>query len=99
MITNMEHISTPKVDNVKLIDRFNLKSSAVGSLYLTTTHLIFVSSSGNVFGSAHREQEEQAANPNPTSELWILHMLINNVEKPFLTTAGMQLRISCSNFR
>ncbi|XP_064607612.1 myotubularin-related protein 8-like isoform X2 [Liolophura sinensis] len=42
----MEHIRTPKVENVKLIDRFNARNPAVGTLYLTTTHLIFVDPSG-----------------------------------------------------
>ena len=61
----MDHITTPKVDNVRLLDRLNppttssgataasrLSSAAssardgdaIGTLYLTTTHLIFVDS-------------------------------------------------------
>ena len=67
-IDNMDHITTPKVDNVRLLDRLNpptpsagagnaanaaasrLAASssrdgdAIGTLYLTTTHLIFVDS-------------------------------------------------------
>jgi len=39
----MEHIATPKVENVHLLDNLNTKNSKVGTLYLTTTHLIFVS--------------------------------------------------------
>lgn len=39
----MEHIQTPKVENVKLLNKFSPKASPVGTLYLTTTHLIFVS--------------------------------------------------------
>jgi len=39
----MEHIATPKVENVQLLDNINTKSSSVGTLYITTTHLIFVS--------------------------------------------------------
>ncbi|MEE6508870.1 hypothetical protein FKM82_023313 [Ascaphus truei] len=38
----MEHISTPKVENVKLLDRYTNKKSATGTLYLTATHLIYV---------------------------------------------------------
>ncbi|XP_040179891.1 myotubularin-related protein 8 [Rana temporaria] len=38
----MEHISTPKVENVKLIDRYTNKRPANGTLYLTATHLIYV---------------------------------------------------------
>ena len=32
-------------------------------------------------------------------ETWILHMLMNSIEKPVLTTSGSQLKISCANFR
>ncbi|XP_072287102.1 phosphatidylinositol-3,5-bisphosphate 3-phosphatase MTMR8-like isoform X2 [Pyxicephalus adspersus] len=38
----MEHISTPKVENVKLLDRYTNKRPANGTLYLTATHLIYV---------------------------------------------------------
>lgn len=37
----MEHIRTPKVEQVKLLDRFSNKSTT-GTLHLTATHLIFV---------------------------------------------------------
>ncbi|XP_068211304.1 myotubularin-related protein 6 isoform X3 [Palaemon carinicauda] len=37
----MEHIKTPKVENVRLLDRFASRKST-GTLYLTATHLIFV---------------------------------------------------------
>uniref|UniRef100_A0A672PY34 Myotubularin-related protein 6-like n=1 Tax=Sinocyclocheilus grahami TaxID=75366 RepID=A0A672PY34_SINGR len=39
----MEHIRTPKVEQVKLLDRFSNKS-VIGTLHLTATHLIFVES-------------------------------------------------------
>ncbi|KAL3880470.1 hypothetical protein ACJMK2_032706 [Sinanodonta woodiana] len=42
----MEHIRIPKVDGVKLMDRFNARNMACGTLYLTTTHLIFVDNGG-----------------------------------------------------
>ncbi|XP_076467720.1 phosphatidylinositol-3,5-bisphosphate 3-phosphatase MTMR8-like isoform X2 [Babylonia areolata] len=42
----MERITTPKVENVKLLDRFNVRQPAMGTLYLTTTHLIFVDNEG-----------------------------------------------------
>lgn len=80
----MEHILTPKVENVKLLDKFNAKSSPMGTLYLTTTHLIFVSS--------NPDQEVK-------KEVWILHMLMQTVEKPNLTTSGTQIKISCSHFQ
>ena len=39
----MEHIATPKVENVHLLNPVNLRDSRVGTLYITTTHLIFAS--------------------------------------------------------
>lgn len=38
----MEHIRTPKVENVRLVDRVSCKKAALGTLYLTATHVIFV---------------------------------------------------------
>jgi hypothetical protein len=38
----MEHIRTAKVENVKLLDKITPKSSPIGTLYLTTSHLIFI---------------------------------------------------------
>lgn len=76
----MEHIHTPKVEAVKLLDRLNPRNSPIGTLYLTTSHLIFI--------------EAQAK-----KELWILHMLMNSIDKPLLTTSGSQLRIVCSHFQ
>ncbi|XP_020738998.2 phosphatidylinositol-3-phosphate phosphatase MTMR7 [Odocoileus virginianus] len=38
----MEHIRTPKVENVRLVDRISSKKAALGTLYLTATHVIFV---------------------------------------------------------
>ncbi|XP_041076885.1 myotubularin-related protein 8-like [Polyodon spathula] len=37
----MDHINTPKVEQVKLLDRYT-KKPAAGTLYLTATHLIYV---------------------------------------------------------
>lgn len=31
-----------KVENVRMVDRYNSKNPSVGTLYLTATHLIFV---------------------------------------------------------
>nr|XP_006824875.1 PREDICTED: myotubularin-related protein 8-like [Saccoglossus kowalevskii] len=42
----MEHIRTPKIENVRLLDRFNSRKPSVGTLYLTATHLIFVDPAG-----------------------------------------------------
>ncbi|KAG9342425.1 hypothetical protein JZ751_016427 [Albula glossodonta] len=38
----MEHIRTPKVENVRLIDRGSPSKVCMGTLYLTGTHTIFV---------------------------------------------------------
>ncbi|XP_065158473.1 myotubularin-related protein 6 isoform X2 [Atheta coriaria] len=37
----MEHIKTPKVENVRMLDRYS-KTPSQGTLYVTATHLIFV---------------------------------------------------------
>ncbi|KAL7373200.1 hypothetical protein ABVT39_001103 [Epinephelus coioides] len=81
----MEHIRTPKVEQVRLLDRFSNKSTH-GTLYLTATHLIFVESSSNNSASA-------------AQEIWILHHHIASVEKLSLTTTGCPLVIQCRNFR
>ncbi|XP_041823763.1 myotubularin-related protein 6 [Melanotaenia boesemani] len=81
----MEHIRTPKVEQVQLVDRFSNKSTN-GTLYLTATHLIFVESSSNSSTSAGQE-------------VWILHHHIASVEKRSLTTVGCPLVIHCRNFR
>ncbi|XP_074864336.1 phosphatidylinositol-3,5-bisphosphate 3-phosphatase MTMR8 isoform X2 [Carettochelys insculpta] len=44
----MEHITTPKVENVKLLDRYTNRKPANGTLYLTATHLIYVDASAEV---------------------------------------------------
>ncbi|POI36091.1 hypothetical protein CIB84_000154 [Bambusicola thoracicus] len=44
----MEHITTPKVENVKLLDRYTNRKAASGTLYLTATHLIYVDASAEV---------------------------------------------------
>ncbi|KAF3836036.1 hypothetical protein F7725_028594 [Dissostichus mawsoni] len=81
----MEHIRTPKVEQVRLLDRFSNKFTS-GTLYLTATHLIFVESSSNNSTSA-------------AQEIWILHHHIASVEKLSLTTTGCPLVIQCRNFR
>ncbi|XP_053715189.1 myotubularin-related protein 6 [Synchiropus splendidus] len=79
----MEHIRTPKVEQVRLLDRFSNKSTN-GTLYLTATHLIFV---------------ESNSNNSAAQEVWILHHHIASVEKLSLTTTGCPLVIQCRNFR
>ncbi|TRY87893.1 hypothetical protein DNTS_010192 [Danionella cerebrum] len=43
----MEHIITPKVEFVKLLNRYSENKSTLGTLYLTATHLIYVEQTGN----------------------------------------------------
>ncbi|XP_054707043.1 myotubularin-related protein 6-like [Uloborus diversus] len=38
----MDLIRTPKIEKVKMLDRFNSKKPNVGTLHLTATHLIFI---------------------------------------------------------
>nr|XP_014340794.1 PREDICTED: myotubularin-related protein 6 [Latimeria chalumnae] len=79
----MEHIRTPKVEQVKLLDRFSSNTTkSSGTLYLTATHLIFIDSS-----------------PGSQNEIWILHHHIAVVEKLALTATGCPLVIHCKNFR
>lgn len=42
----MDHIKTPKVDNVRLVDFTSTKDGVKGTLHVTTTHLIFVDPNG-----------------------------------------------------
>lgn len=42
----MELIKTPKVENVRMLDRYNARKPSIGTLYLTATHLIFVDPDG-----------------------------------------------------
>ncbi|KAK6480243.1 myotubularin-related protein 8-like [Huso huso] len=44
----MDHINTPKVEQVKLLDRYTNKKPAAGTLYLTATHLIYVETLADV---------------------------------------------------
>ncbi|XP_022225117.2 myotubularin-related protein 6 isoform X2 [Drosophila obscura] len=43
----MDDIKLAKVENVRMIDRYNTKNPTVGTLYLTATHLIFVEPESN----------------------------------------------------
>ncbi|RWS30560.1 Myotubularin-related protein 8-like protein [Leptotrombidium deliense] len=84
----MELIRTPKVENVKMLDRFNnisgnsTKTNAgyFGTLYLTATHLIFVDQEGK-------------------RETWILHSHLATIEKLSISTTGTPMHIRCKNFR
>lgn len=42
----MEHITRPKIENVRLLNKFNSRKPSVGTLYLTATHLIFSDPAG-----------------------------------------------------
>ncbi|XP_038144132.1 myotubularin-related protein 7b [Cyprinodon tularosa] len=83
MLVMMEHIRTPKVENVRLLDRSagQRKASAV-TLYLSSTHTIFVEN-----------------NPETRKETWVLHSMVCSVERPPTTPAGSQLILRCKDFR
>lgn len=42
----MDLIRTPKIENVRMLDRFNNKKTNTGTLHLTATHLIFIDPEG-----------------------------------------------------
>ncbi|XP_040001636.1 myotubularin-related protein 7b isoform X2 [Xiphias gladius] len=78
----MEHIRTPKVENVRLLDRLSgQRKASIGTLYLSATHTIFVEN-----------------NPESRKETWVLHSMVNSVERPPTTPAGSQLILRCKDF-
>ncbi|KAM7418360.1 hypothetical protein PAMA_015810 [Pampus argenteus] len=79
----MEHIRTPKVENVRILDRSSgQRKATVGTLYLSATHTIFVEN-----------------NPETRKETWVLHSMVNTVERPPTSPAGSQLILRCKDFR
>ncbi|XP_069024536.1 phosphatidylinositol-3-phosphate phosphatase MTMR7-like isoform X1 [Embiotoca jacksoni] len=79
----MEHIRTPKVENVRLLDRSSgQRKASVGTLYLSATHTIFVEN-----------------NPETRRETWVLHSMVSSVERPPTTPTGSQLILRCKDFR
>ncbi|KAM4750737.1 myotubularin-related protein 7b isoform 3-T3 [Anableps anableps] len=83
MLVMMEHIRTPKVENVRLLERSSgQRKASVGTLYLSATHTIFVEN-----------------NPETRRETWVLHSMVSSVERPPPTPAGSQLVLRCKDFR
>ncbi|XP_015226930.1 PREDICTED: myotubularin-related protein 7-like [Cyprinodon variegatus] len=83
MLVMMEHIRTPKVENVRLLDRSaGQRKASVVTLYLSSTHTIFVEN-----------------NPETRKETWVLHSMVCSVERPPTTPAGSQLILRCKDFR
>ncbi|XP_028999161.1 myotubularin-related protein 7b isoform X1 [Betta splendens] len=79
----MEHIRTPKVENVRLLERSSgQRRISTGTLYLSATHTIFVES-----------------NPDTRRETWVLHSLVSGVERTPSTPAGSQLMLRCKDFK
>ncbi|KAM6940679.1 myotubularin-related protein 7b [Xenentodon cancila] len=79
----MEHIRTPKVENVRLLDRSSgQRKVSIGTLYLSATHTIFVEN-----------------NPETRKETWVLHSMVSGVERPPATPSGSQLILRCKDFR
>lgn len=42
LISFIPYFQTKQVDNVRMIDRYNVKNPTIGTLYITATHIIFV---------------------------------------------------------
>ncbi|XP_027872759.1 myotubularin-related protein 7b isoform X2 [Xiphophorus couchianus] len=83
MLVMMEHIRTPKVENVRLLERSSgQRTAAVGTLYLSATHTIFVEN-----------------NPETRRETWVLHSMVCCVERPPTTPTGSPLVLRCKDFR
>lgn len=79
----MEHIRTPKIENVRLLDRSSgQRRASVGTLYLSATHTIFVEN-----------------NPESRKETWVLHSMVSSVERPPPSPTGSQLILRCKDFR
>ncbi|KAM4604225.1 myotubularin-related protein 7b [Polymixia lowei] len=79
----MEHIRTPKVENVRLLERRSgQRKASVGTLYLSATHTIFVEN-----------------NPETRKETWVLHSMVGSVDRPPTTPTGSQLILRCKDFR
>ncbi|XP_023287168.1 myotubularin-related protein 7-like isoform X2 [Seriola lalandi dorsalis] len=79
----MEHIRTPKVEHVRLLDRSSgQRKASIGTLYLSATHSIFVEN-----------------NPETRKETWVLHSMVSSVERPASSPAGSQLILRCKDFR
>uniref|UniRef100_A0A1A8GEV9 Myotubularin related protein 7b n=1 Tax=Nothobranchius korthausae TaxID=1143690 RepID=A0A1A8GEV9_9TELE len=79
----MENIRTPKVENVRLLDRSSGQRKATsGTLYLSATHIIFVED-----------------NPETRKETWVLHSMVSSVERPPPTPSASQLILHCKDFR
>ncbi|XP_076001489.1 phosphatidylinositol-3-phosphate phosphatase MTMR7-like [Genypterus blacodes] len=79
----MEHIRTPKVENVRLLDRSSgQKKPSVGTLYLSATHTIFVEN-----------------NPETRRETWVLHSMVSSVDRLPTTPTGSQLILRCKDFQ
>uniref|UniRef100_H2TFQ1 Myotubularin related protein 7b n=1 Tax=Takifugu rubripes TaxID=31033 RepID=H2TFQ1_TAKRU len=79
----MEHIRTPKVDNVRLLVWSSGKRKASKcTLYISATHTIFVEN-----------------HPEARQETWVLHSMVSSVERPPAISAGCQLILRCKDFR
>nr|XP_057947637.1 myotubularin-related protein 7b isoform X1 [Doryrhamphus excisus] len=79
----MEHIRTPKVENVHLLDRsMGQRKASIGTLYLSATHTMFMEK-----------------HPETCKEIWILHSMVSSVERLPTTPAGSHLILHCKDFR
>ncbi|KAG7256626.1 hypothetical protein CRUP_017379 [Coryphaenoides rupestris] len=79
----MEHIRTPKVEQVRLLEtRGSQSRRSLGTLYLSATHTIFI--------------ETQT---ETRSETWLLHSMVCGVDRPPSSPTGCQLVLRCKDFR
>ncbi|XP_030643738.1 myotubularin-related protein 7b [Chanos chanos] len=100
----MEHIRTPKVENVRLIDRASPRKCSVGTLYLSSTHTIFVENSDArretwVLHSLVSTVEKLPTNPSGSplvircKNFQVIHLLIPQ-ERECLDVQASVLRLS-----
>uniref|UniRef100_A0A8C4ZBU9 Myotubularin related protein 7b n=1 Tax=Gadus morhua TaxID=8049 RepID=A0A8C4ZBU9_GADMO len=79
----MEHIRTPKVEQVRLLQRrAGQRKPLLGTLYLSATHTIFVEN-----------------HPETRRETWVLHSMVSGLERPPGGPTGSQLVLRCKDFR
>ncbi|KAK1885818.1 Myotubularin-related protein 7 [Dissostichus eleginoides] len=79
----MEHIRTPKVENVRLLDRSSgQRKASIGTLYLSATHTIFVEN-----------------NPETRKESWVSRDMVSSVERTPTIPTGSQVILRCKDFR
>jgi hypothetical protein len=80
-----------QVEKVKLVNRFAGKQSTLGTLYITTSHLIFVGDASEIW-VCWRGVQALANN------VQVLHNLIDTVERGQIAVEGCLLTVRCKHF-